>query len=373
MIALVPIAVNAFVLGSVAVVSWLLPDLLPPTVRMGVRVPVDRREDPAVGRAVRRYRAGTVVAGAAGAALLALSAAGGPVGAAFAAPFVTGIGAAAAYVAARRRLLRHKWSAGWAAAGPVTRVTPFEPAPSVTPLAAWWLAAALVWAATLVAGILVYPSLPSVLATHYDAAGRPDAWAPKSPASVFGLSIAGAVVLAAFTGISLAILRSKPYLDPSDAGRDAYRQGVFRGRMARGLLGLGACLEASLGFGSLMIWGIGPAGPAGTLLVLAPVLAGTLGLLVLAVRTGQLGSRVAQPLPPGPLPATAVPRELIPDDDRFWRLGLVYLNRDDPAFLVPKRFGVGWTINLGNPWAWLVVGFPLVLVLLSYLASVHLL
>lgn len=39
------------------------------------------------------------------------------------------------------------------------------------------------------------------------------------------------------------------------------------------------------------------------------------------------------------------------DDDRFWRGGLVYVNRDDPALMVPRRFGLGWTLNFGNPGA----------------------
>jgi uncharacterized membrane protein len=43
------------------------------------------------------------------------------------------------------------------------------------------------------------------------------------------------------------------------------------------------------------------------------------------------------------------------DDDRFWKGGLVYVNRDDPAIMVGSRFGFGWTFNLGNPTAWLVV------------------
>jgi uncharacterized membrane protein len=43
------------------------------------------------------------------------------------------------------------------------------------------------------------------------------------------------------------------------------------------------------------------------------------------------------------------------DDDRFWRAGLIYLNRDDPAIMVGNRFGVGWTFNFGNPTAWLVI------------------
>ncbi len=43
------------------------------------------------------------------------------------------------------------------------------------------------------------------------------------------------------------------------------------------------------------------------------------------------------------------------DDDRFWKAGLIYVNRDDPALLVGSRFGVGWTFNLANPTAWLFI------------------
>lgn len=39
------------------------------------------------------------------------------------------------------------------------------------------------------------------------------------------------------------------------------------------------------------------------------------------------------------------------DDDRYWRGGLFYINREDRALLVPRRFGLGWTFNFGNPTA----------------------
>jgi uncharacterized membrane protein len=39
-----------------------------------------------------------------------------------------------------------------------------------------------------------------------------------------------------------------------------------------------------------------------------------------------------------------------PDDDDLWWGGLFYINRDDPSFFVPRRAGVGYDINLGNPW-----------------------
>jgi uncharacterized membrane protein len=51
-----------------------------------------------------------------------------------------------------------------------------------------------------------------------------------------------------------------------------------------------------------------------------------------------------------------------PDDDHYWKGGLVYVNRRDPALLVPKRFGVGWTINLGHP-AGVAIGVVILLII----------
>jgi uncharacterized membrane protein len=39
---------------------------------------------------------------------------------------------------------------------------------------------------------------------------------------------------------------------------------------------------------------------------------------------------------------------LYSDDDRYW-YGFFYNNPDDPNPLVPKRYGLGWTINFGHP------------------------
>jgi uncharacterized membrane protein len=37
------------------------------------------------------------------------------------------------------------------------------------------------------------------------------------------------------------------------------------------------------------------------------------------------------------------------DDDVHWKGGLFYVNSEDAALLVPRRFGLGWTLNLGRP------------------------
>ena len=33
----------------------------------------------------------------------------------------------------------------------------------------------------------------------------------------------------------------------------------------------------------------------------------------------------------------------------------LYFNRADPTLFVEKRMGLGYTLNLGNPWSWLVM------------------
>ena len=42
-----------------------------------------------------------------------------------------------------------------------------------------------------------------------------------------------------------------------------------------------------------------------------------------------------------------------PPDDA-WR-GVFYSNPEDRALLVPKRFGIGYTLNFGHPWCWAVL------------------
>jgi hypothetical protein len=54
--------------------------------------------------------------------------------------------------------------------------------------------------------------------------------------------------------------------------------------------------------------------------------------------------------------------------DNAWR-GIFYSNPDDPALLVPKRFGVGYTLNFGNPWSWAVLAMIFLIVALPFILS----
>ena len=56
-----------------------------------------------------------------------------------------------------------------------------------------------------------------------------------------------------------------------------------------------------------------------------------------------LEARLARPLGPEQLRATP---------DECWRWGSIYYNAADPALVVEKRDGPGYTLNFANPLAW---------------------
>jgi uncharacterized membrane protein len=99
------------------------------------------------------------------------------------------------------------------------------------------------------------------------------------------------------------------------------------------------------------------------------LMGGLLIVLVLALFWHPQRSRTRASPPADRQPTPAIFR----DDERYWSGGIFYNNPDDPAVFVPKRFGLGWTVNFGHPQGkLLLIGIlllPLVLALLTVLIS----
>jgi uncharacterized membrane protein len=51
------------------------------------------------------------------------------------------------------------------------------------------------------------------------------------------------------------------------------------------------------------------------------------------------------------------------NDPNHWRLGVFYFNRRDRRLFVPKRHGLGVTLNFGHVAAWVIIGVIVVLLL----------
>jgi len=79
---------------------------------------------------------------------------------------------------------------------------------------------------------------------------------------------------------------------------------------------------------------------------------------VYAFKVGQGGSRVQLEIEEEPVPGVTDY-----DDDTYWKAGVFYVNKNDPSIFVEKRFGVGWTMNFGNPVGYLIIIAPLLVIL----------
>lgn len=71
--------------------------------------------------------------------------------------------------------------------------------------------------------------------------------------------------------------------------------------------------------------------------------------LVLSITTGQGGSRIKATGHAAPSGKSNT------DQDQYWKLGIFYFNRHDPALFVEKRFGIGWTVNFARPIGWIIL------------------
>jgi uncharacterized membrane protein len=197
-----------------------------------------------------------------------------------------------------------------------------------------------------------YDSAPAIIPIHFDVNGNPNGYATKSIASYFLLVWMQLGIEALITGLSVLVVGSKAV-----PGRANMR---FRRVWLRALFGIKMLVLLLLALLAVVTAEAAASGKEPqTLIIIAPialVVVVIFGVGALALRTGQGGARL------GPPAETATDRT----DDRRWIWGVIYANRNDPAIFVERRFGVGWTLNVGNPRAILV----LILILAVPLASV---
>jgi uncharacterized membrane protein len=202
-----------------------------------------------------------------------------------------------------------------------------------------WLAPALVvTVATVVIGVISYPSMPPMLAVHYGANGVPNRLAAKSVGTAFSLVFVQIVVTALLVGIAAAIFRSsRSDIDPARPVGSAHWHRRYMSLSAKALLGLVAMIDVGMLGSSLLMW-TGTVTSWAPLTVVLPILAAVVVAVVILARNNRARDEGEED--------TGLTHR---DDDRYWRGGLFYINREDRALLVPRRFGLGWTLNFGNP------------------------
>ena len=191
--------------------------------------------------------------------------------------------------------------------------------------------------------------IPVRLVLHWGADGQPDRWAARGLGTVFLPLLIAAVVLLAMTLFLYGIAH---WLRPIYAGGlQGAHESRFRRTTSIMLLAVEYCIAVL--FSWLAARPLLPASlqrPPAALAILPGLIAVAVAAILMWL--GQGGNRIPSPQRPEPDSTTPVGDRT---DDRFWKLGVFYFNRDDPSVMVEKRFGIGYTLNFAHPVAWVII------------------
>jgi uncharacterized membrane protein len=162
--------------------------------------------------------------------------------------------------------------------------------------------------------------IPTPVPIHWGLNNVADRWADKTARAVYGpLLFAGGMMLVMIL-LTLAMF-----------------YGSRRGRQRTAIVQM---MVATIYFLALLFSAIAimPAVPFSPAMLVIPGLLFPLVLLLWVTKV----------LRDPKMPAESTP-------DNCWYLGSIYVNAEDPAIFVQRRIGFGYTINMGNRLAWLVL------------------
>lgn len=327
--------------GLLAAVPWL-------TRRreaFAVTVPESAQSDPRIARMRRVYLVTLLVisvACAAGSYALSLAASPLALSALTCAPVLAGFILVLVF---RARVRAIKRAEGWRAHAQRTATvagSAEKNAPKPLPLT-WNLLYLPVILVTLAVTVALYPAMPDPVPVHYDAAGVVDNYLAKGWQVIVMPVAVQAFLALSFAAAHWQMLRSRRPVAPESPTASALAYGMFARAQSVALLVTGLVIVAAITLMPLTFAGV--VTPGQSLVALLVVCVGAIvPQLGIALVYGQAGSRLLRRM--------GAAGELDFDDDASWRLGLFYVNREDPSVVVPRRFGVGWAMNWGNTRSW---------------------
>ncbi|MFS0674633.1 DUF1648 domain-containing protein [Ornithinibacillus sp. 179-J 7C1 HS] len=210
----------------------------------------------------------------------------------------------------------------------------------------WFSISFLITFAVITITFMFYDRIPEQIPMQYNFDGEVTNWTAKTTRSLLVMPIMSLYLTLLFIFLNTMVAKAKQQISAEKPEESMQQSVIFRRRWSLYLIGTGIGLTILFSFIQLsFIFTIDS-----KLLTIVPfVFTGilTLWAIILSITTGQGGSRVKV--------STGANGNVIDrDDDKHWKLGIFYFNPSDPALFLEKRFGVGWTINLARPIAWII-------------------
>jgi uncharacterized membrane protein len=320
------ILLGAHLLMSILILS--IPNMTRREILFGVVVPIDFRSSPEGRRAIRIFR--SVVAIPAIGGLIAIALWGHeflPV--LVLALLATAVVGMTAFVWQNRKLKV------FAVQPQPVRAFELSAAPERLPWFTWLgvvpllllLAAALYLHAN-------WDSIPLKFPVHYGFDGDPNRWADRTIQSVYGSLLFGAEMAVWFFGFVLAIWYGSRQSEP----------------LRRPMVGFLVAVEWAF---ALLMGGTA----LGRVIHLPVGLVAVAGMPIILLGAIYLIKKSNEPHDPDPTP------------NECWKGGMIYYNPNDAALFVARRYGVGLTSNMGNPWSWALLASTAVLIATGFLLN----
>ena len=208
----------------------------------------------------------------------------------------------------------------------------------------------------IIFSLLHYEQIPDKIAVHWGPSGEADSWRSKTYFTALSLPLIMLMMQCMMWGIVDSIKRSAIKLAVNRKAESLEDQLKSRKYMSWSLMLVSYTL--TILFTVLQLSNIYPSIAEGNkllplfILYLVIILG---SLLAYAWKKRQLRVKFEENIDS---------KVMDLDDDRFWKGGLIYMNKQDPSVFVEKRFGIGWTMNLANPRGYIVIGLPLIIILL---------
>jgi uncharacterized membrane protein len=316
--------------------NYVIPRLTRRDIFFSVTVTPGFRARPEARRILAGYRRGIIIVTAIALVLVIAELRSGSALAGAGLLMLQLLAALGTFVSAHRRTIAYKSVASSA------REASLEPQPRmpglglvlVGPYLMLACAALLIWAH--------WNEIPDPMPVHWDLAGNPNGWLPKTPLIFIALTGSEFAMCAILTFAVVAMLYFSRQV--AVTGATALEGRRFRW-IGIAIILAGSYLSAALAYLPLNPQATLAFGGVAFFFVIM-----TVGSLEL-VRRGQGGVRLA------PVHGEEVVADRTPD--QCWKWGIFYYNPHDPALMVEKRFGIGWTLNFAHGGAWAFMGLVL--------------
>ncbi len=202
----------------------------------------------------------------------------------------------------------------------------------------WFILPFIFTLITIVMTLIAYPHIPNKIPIQYNLTGEVTKWVDKSYRSALLFPILQFYLVLIFLFVNTVIRKSKQQIDANNPDESLQRNIIFRRKWSRFIIvtGTGFIFLLSLSQLNLFL-------SISEQLLMGLIIAFTIFLLgwaiILSFTVGQGGSRLkGKNIKTGQTSKNVMNR----DDDKYWKLGIFYFNKNDPAIFLEKKI-----------WCWL--------------------